>query len=93
MNKNWAKILKVSLLKSDKEKWGEFPIKRIEQSFDLNDDSELKIVKKFVEGEIKAIVPQIKHYKMWSPKVYHQNTYKFLEMEIRTLEIILKRLE
>jgi hypothetical protein len=92
MKKNWNKILKVNLLKSDKYKWGLFPIKRIEQSFSTEDDSELSDIKKFIKEEIKNINSQIKHYKKWSPRVYHPNTYKSLEIEKRTFEIILKRL-
>lgn len=93
MNKKWTKILKVNLLKSDEHKWGEFPTQRIEQSFSLEDDSDLSEIKKFIKDEIKNNIALIKHYKKWSTKVYHPNTYKSLELENRTLEIILKRID
>lgn len=92
MNNKWKKALKVKLLKSDKDKWGVYPVKRIEQSFQLKDDSELSDIKKFIKDDIRYCDAQIKHLKKWSPKVYHPNTYKSLEIEKRTLEAILKNL-
>lgn len=92
MNKKWNKILKVNLLKSDKHKWGKLPIKRIEGSFLLEDDSELSYIKRFIKEEINTIKVQIKHYKNWTGKVYHPNTYKSLQFEKRTMEIILRML-
>jgi len=92
MNKKWSDILKIKLLKTDEQKFGYFPIKRIEQSFSLEDDSDLSIIKKYITDEIKIINYQIKHYKNWSPKVYHPNVYKSLNLEKRTFESILKKI-
>lgn len=93
MNTKWSKILKITLLKSDEHKWGEFPVQRIERSFSLEDDSDLSEIKKFIKDEIKINDAQIKHLRKWSPQVYHSNTYKSLELENRSFEIILKQID
>lgn len=88
----WEKILDVKLLKSDKEKWGQMPIGRIIQSFNLSDDKNTSKVKTFIKDEIKFLNTEIKHLKKYSPVVYHPNTYISNELEKRTFEIILGRL-
>lgn len=92
ITEKWKKILDVKLLKSDKEEWGKMPIKRISQSFDLSDDKELGKIKTFIMDEIKFLNAEIKHYKKYSPAIYHPNTYLCNELEIRTFKIILGRL-
>ena len=93
MNKTWRKILKIKTLKSDKEKLGLFPIKRIQRSFALKDESELPVIKRFIEDEIRLLEHGIAHYSKWSPLVYHRNVRIPRKIEKRTFEIILKRLE
>lgn len=92
MNKKWQEILNVKTLKSDKQKWGLFPIKRIERNFALNNDTELPVLKSFIAEEIKLLEHEIKHFKKWSPLVYHKNVSASRSMEKRTLEIVLKRI-
>ena len=93
MNKTWRKILKIKTLKSDKEKLGLFPIKRIQQSFALKDESELPTIKRFIKDEIRLLERGTAHYSKWSPLVYHRNVHISRKIEKRTFEIILKRLE
>lgn len=93
MNKTWRKLLKINTLKSDKKKLGLFPVKRIQQSFALKDDSELSVVKRFIQDEIRLLECEISHYTKWSPLVYHKNVCRSRKMEKRTFEIILKRIE
>lgn len=92
MNKKYQKILNIKLLKSDKNKWGTHSIERIKRSFVLDDDNELSELKRFIKDEMQLLEREIKHFKKWSPKVYHKNVYISRILERRSLEMILKKL-
>lgn len=95
IDKTWKAILDVKAPKSDKHKWSLYPVSRVKQSFDLSVFSKktAREVAKYLRDNTQAQEKEIAHFKRWSPKVYHPNTYRSLELENRGMAQVLKRLQ
>ncbi|MFA5877219.1 MAG: hypothetical protein WC880_02535 [Candidatus Paceibacterota bacterium] len=91
----WTTILKITPPRADKHKWSLYPRNRILHSFNLEKFSKkvTRDVERYLEESIQVQKVERAFKKRWSPKVYHKNTYRFLDLEEQIMKTILKRLK